>query len=124
MTREERIVAESERTVKAVEGGGPADDWCDACDAPTPMLTLEMAASVACVGNGAIRYWMDNSEFHYHQTQTGHFRVCSRSFLDHLKRLNFMPRQRSRGNSPNLADAEDHAGSNNPDAQFSLFEGG
>ena len=99
MNREVRIVVESEQTVEVVDAGGVVDDWCDACDAPTPMLTLEMAASVACVGNGAIRYWMDNSEFHYHQAQTGDFRICSRSFLNHLKRLNFLPRQRRRRNS-------------------------
>jgi hypothetical protein len=95
--REIQITIETERTIE-VGGSDNADaSWCAKCGAYTPMLSVEMAATLACLGSGAIYHWIQNAEFHYQQTDAGALRICQRSFLEHLKKLNFLPKPKRSG---------------------------
>jgi hypothetical protein len=55
------------------------------------MLSVEMAAAIARLGSGAIHHWIENAEFHFQRTRAGMLRICQTSFLDHLRKTNFMP---------------------------------
>ena len=90
MKREIKITIETERILEATAG----QIWCASCGAYTPMLTVEQAAALACLGVGAIHHWLNVNELHGQPSRTGVPRVCQRSFLAHLKRINFMPRSK------------------------------
>ena len=94
MKREVKIIIETERTIEISGSERTVENWCEQCAAHTTMVSLEMAAAIANVGTGAISYWIENAEFHFRQSSAGRFRICQRSFLDHLRRLNFMPRSK------------------------------
>ena len=96
MKREITITLESERAVDIGGDRGADDNWCAGCGAYRPMLTVEMAAALACLGPGAIHYWIQSAAFHYQQVRVGQPRICERSFIEHLKKLNFLPRPRRR----------------------------
>jgi hypothetical protein len=85
--REIQITIETERIIEAA-----GEIWCAGCGAYTPMLTIEQAAAVARLGVGAIQHWLSGNELHGKPSRTGVPRVCQRSLLAHLKRLNFLPR--------------------------------
>ena len=106
MKRETRIVVERERNVRVVDAGSSADYWWVSCAASTPMLTLEMAGRWRVSGTAPFVTGWTTPSF---TTSDGRrtFRTCDRSFLDHLKRLNFLPRKGSRRKSFNLIVAED-----------------
>ena len=88
MKREIQITIETERIIEAAAG----QIWCASCGAYTPMLTVEQAAALARLGAGAIQHWLAGNELHGQPSRTGVPRICQRSFLAHLKRLNFMPK--------------------------------
>lgn len=92
MKREIIIRVETERTIEIGEGRDSEENWCASCGAYTPMLTVEMAAALACLGTGAIHHWIEAAAFHSQPARTGLPRICQRSFIDHLKRLNFLPK--------------------------------
>lgn len=96
MNRELKVIVETERTIGVSTGVNASENWCDGCGSHTMMLSLEMAAAMACLGSGAIYHWIKNAEFHFQRTRTGLFRICQRSFLDHLRRMNFMPKPKGR----------------------------
>ena len=93
MKRAIQITVETERVIE-VAGDDSSAEWCASCDAPTPLLSVEQAAVMACLGAGVIRHWIGNAEFHCQPSRAGLPRICQRSFLAHLKRLNFLPKPR------------------------------
>jgi hypothetical protein len=95
MRREVKIVVETERRIEVGSVQGLGDAWGDCCAAYTTMLSLEVAAAMACVGTGAIHYWTENAQFHYQKASAGLHRICEKSFFDHLRKQNFLPNSRS-----------------------------
>jgi hypothetical protein len=91
--REIKIMVETGRTIE-LSGVGADEDWCDACGGQAKMVSVEMAAAIASLGCGAIQHWIKTGEFHYRQTPAGVLRICQRSFIEHLKKINFLPKPR------------------------------
>ena len=94
MRREIRIIVETERTIE-LGGNQNYDNWCDGCGGYASLISIEMASGIASVSAGAIYYWMENAEFHYRITEAGLPRICEKAFLDHLKRMSFLPKPKS-----------------------------
>lgn len=92
MKRRVEVIVEIERTTEVSTSANASGNWCAGCGTCTTMLSLEVAAAMACLGSGAIYHWIENAEFHFQRTRAGLFRICQRSFLDHLRRMNFMPK--------------------------------
>ena len=92
MRRKIKILIETERRIEINRPLNADQTWCDGCGDYTPMLTLEMAAAMARLGSGAIRHWVTTAAFHYQQSRAGLLRICERSFLEHLKQINFLPK--------------------------------
>ena len=92
MRRKIKILLETARRIEINQPINATQTWCDGCGAYTPMLTLEMAAAMARLGSGAIRHWVETAAFHYQQSRAGLLRICQRSFIEHLKQINFLPR--------------------------------
>lgn len=90
--RRVEVIVETERTIEVGSRVVASGNWCEGCGSHTTMLTLEMAAAMACLGSGAIYHWIENAEFHFQRTRAGLVRICPRSFLDHLRRMNYMPK--------------------------------
>ena len=91
MRRKIKIMIETARTVEINQPLHAAETWCDGCSAYTSMLTIEMAAAMARLGTGAIRHWVETAAFHHQQSRAGLLRICQRSFIEHLKVINFLP---------------------------------
>lgn len=91
MKREVKIIVETERTIE-LSGVGADENWCDACGTQAKMISVEMAATIASLGYGAINHWIKIGEFHYQQTRAGFLRICQSSFIEYLKKINFLPK--------------------------------
>ena len=92
MKREIKIIVETERTIE-LSGASVADEnWCEACGAQARIISVEMAAAIASLGSGAIHHWIKSGEFHHQRTAAGILRICQRSFIEHLKKINFLPK--------------------------------
>jgi len=91
MKREMRIIVETERSIE-VGGDNTDEDWCDKCGDYAAFLPVEIAAGMASVGTGAICHWIENAEFHFRVSKTRVPRICQKSFLEYLRRLNFLPK--------------------------------
>ena len=92
MRRKIKIMIEKERTIEINQPVNSDETWCNECSAYTSMLTLEMAAAMARLGSGTICHWAETAAFHYQQSRAGLLRICQRSFIDHLKKINFLPK--------------------------------
>ncbi len=92
MKRQVRVIVETERTLEVGHSIIATENWCDDCDGPATMLSIEMAAAIARLGSGAIYHWIEHSQFHFQRTRTGALLICQKSFLDHLRRINFLPK--------------------------------
>ncbi|HKS39818.1 MAG TPA: hypothetical protein VJX74_04340 [Blastocatellia bacterium] len=95
MKREIKIIVETERTIE-LSGASVADEnWCEECGAQTRMVSVEMAAAIASLGSGAIHHWIKTGEFHHQRAAAGVPRICQRSFIEHLKKINFLPKPKN-----------------------------
>jgi hypothetical protein len=91
--REIKIIVETERTIE-LSGLGADENWCDACGTQAKMISVEMAATIASLGAGAIHHWIKTGEFHFRQTQSGFLRICQNSFIEYLKKIDFLPKSK------------------------------
>ena len=92
MKREVKIIVEPEQTIELSDSTVADENWCAACGAPVRMVSVEIAAAIASLGTGAIHHWIKNGEFHHQQTRAGFLRICQTSFLEYLKKINFLPK--------------------------------
>lgn len=95
MKREIKIIIETERTVELSRASVVDDSWCEECGSRTRMISVEMAAAIARLGMGAIHHWIKAEEFHYQRAAAGIPRICQRSFIEHLKKINFLPKPKN-----------------------------
>jgi len=93
--REIKIIVETERTIELSNASVADENWCEACAAQTRMVSVEMAAAIASLGTGTIHHWITTGEFHYQRTVAGILRICQRSFIEHLKKINFLPKPKN-----------------------------
>lgn len=96
MKRLVSVTVETERTIEVGTRVDATENWCDGCGSHTAMLSIEVATVIARLGPGAIHHWIENAEFHYQRTRAGLLRICQRSFLDYLRRANFVPKPKGR----------------------------
>jgi hypothetical protein len=93
--REIKIIVETERTIELSRASVADENWCEACKEQARMISVEMAAAIARLGTGAIHHWVKTGEFHYLRTSAGILRICQSSFIEHLKRINFLPKPKN-----------------------------
>ena len=95
MKREIKIVIETERTIELSRASVADENWCEGCGEQARLISVEMAAAIARLGTGAIHHWIGTGEFHHQRTAAGILRICQRSFIEHLKKINFLPKPKN-----------------------------
>ena len=77
MKRRREITFETEKIV--IRGELPEFNWCGACAASTPKVTVEQAAMIIGEGTECLYRWAECGQVHSTRTQVGVLMICLKS---------------------------------------------